>query len=153
MPDFSVICGTTEDMTCVTIFRAALETVCFQTRDILDAMNKDCGIPPTKLLVDGGVTVNSYIMQLQADMCGIPVGLYLHVLQHMLDNQQTMESLTFCVLSIGRHVKSRVAQRSYGWYSKSHSHLNIFSQHHENVQRNETYLHSLFKKAINIIFG
>jgi glycerol kinase len=36
-------------------------------------MNKDCGIPLTKLLVDGGMTVNSYIMQLQADLCGIPV--------------------------------------------------------------------------------
>jgi len=81
-------------MTCAAIFRAALEAVCFQTGDILDAMNKDCGIPRTKLSVDGGMTVNSYIMQLQADMCGIPVGLYLHVLQHMLDNQQTMESLT-----------------------------------------------------------
>ena len=95
MRDFSVICGTTEDVTCVAIFRAALETVCLQTRDIPDALNKDCGIPCTKLPVDGGVTVNSYIMQLQADMCGIPLGLYLHVLQHMSDNQQTMESLTF----------------------------------------------------------
>lgn len=84
IPDFSVICGITEDTTNVAIIRAALEAVCFQTRDILDAMNKDCGIPLTKLLVDGGMTVNSYVMQLQADLCGIPVGLYLHVLQHML---------------------------------------------------------------------
>jgi glycerol kinase len=85
VPDFSVICGITEETTSVAIIRAALEAICFQTRDILDAMNKDCGIPLTKLLVDGGMTVNSYIMQLQADLCGIPVGLYLHVLQHMLD--------------------------------------------------------------------
>ena len=85
IPDFSVICGITEETTNVAIIRAALEAICFQTRDILDAMNKDCGIPLTKLLVDGGMTVNSYIMQLQADLCGIPVGLYLHVLQHMLD--------------------------------------------------------------------
>jgi len=83
--DFSVICGITEETTNVAIIRAALEAICFQTRDILDAMNKDCGIPLTKLLVDGGMTVNSYIMQLQADLCGIPVGLYLHVLWHMLD--------------------------------------------------------------------
>jgi len=74
-------------MTCVAIFCAALEAVCFQTRHILDAMYKDCGIPHTKLSVDGRMTVNSYIMQLQADMCGIPVGLYLHVLQHMLDSK------------------------------------------------------------------
>lgn len=61
------------------IVRAALEAVCFQTRDILDAMNKDCGIPLTKLLVDGGMTANNYVMQLQADLCGIPVGSYLRV--------------------------------------------------------------------------
>jgi glycerol kinase len=78
--DFSVICGITEDTTNVAIVRAALEAVCFQTRDILDAMNKDCGIPLTKLLVDGGMTVNNYVMQLQADLCGIPVGSYLRAL-------------------------------------------------------------------------
>ncbi|KAJ4436336.1 hypothetical protein ANN_18967, partial [Periplaneta americana] len=69
----SVICGITEDTTNVAIVRAALEAVCFQTRDILDAMNQDCGIPLTKLLVDGGMTSNNYVMQLQADLCGIPV--------------------------------------------------------------------------------
>ncbi|KDR21321.1 glycerol kinase 3-like isoform X2 [Zootermopsis nevadensis] len=69
----SVICGITEDTTDVAIVRAALEAVCFQTRDILVAMNKDCGIPLTKLLVDGGMTTNNYVMQLQADLCGIPV--------------------------------------------------------------------------------
>ncbi|KAJ9585126.1 hypothetical protein L9F63_003078 [Diploptera punctata] len=36
-------------------------------------MNQDCGIPLTKLLVDGGMTANNYVMQLQADLCGIPV--------------------------------------------------------------------------------
>lgn len=77
--NFSVICGITEDTTDVAIVRAALEAVCFQTRDILVAMNKDCGIPLTKLLVDGGMTTNNYVMQLQADLCGIPVGVYLHV--------------------------------------------------------------------------
>lgn len=51
-----------------------MEAACYQTRDILEAMNKDCGIPLQKLLVDGGMTVNNYIMQLQADLCGIPVG-------------------------------------------------------------------------------
>ena len=40
-------------------------------------MNQDCGIPLTKLLVDGGMTANNYVMQLQADLCGIPVGMYI----------------------------------------------------------------------------
>jgi glycerol kinase len=55
------------------IIRAALEAICFQTRDILEAMNKDCGIPLTKLNVDGRLTRNDLLMQLQADISGIPV--------------------------------------------------------------------------------
>nr|CAD7439403.1 unnamed protein product [Timema bartmani] len=47
--------------------------VCFQTRDILEAMNKDCGIPLSKLQVDGGMTTNNLLMQLQADLIGISV--------------------------------------------------------------------------------
>ncbi|XP_067007034.1 glycerol kinase 3 [Anabrus simplex] len=69
----SVICGLTEETSKGAIVKAAMEAVCFQTRDILEAMNKDCGIPLTRLLVDGGMTSNNYIMQLQADLCGIPV--------------------------------------------------------------------------------
>lgn len=69
----SVICGLTEETSKQHIVKAAMEAVCFQTRDILEAMNRDCGISLQKLLVDGGMTVNSYIMQLQADLCGIPV--------------------------------------------------------------------------------
>lgn len=69
----SVICGLTEETSKKHIVKAAMEAVCFQTRDILEAMNRDCGIPLQKLLVDGGMTVNNYIMQLQADLCGIPV--------------------------------------------------------------------------------
>ncbi|KAK6622653.1 hypothetical protein RUM43_008495 [Polyplax serrata] len=69
----SVICGLTEETSKQHIVKAALEAACFQTRDILEAMNKDCGIPLQKLLVDGGMTVNNYLMQLQADLCGIPV--------------------------------------------------------------------------------
>lgn len=37
-------------------------------------MSLDCGFPLTKLLVDGGMTANNLLMQLQADFCGIPVG-------------------------------------------------------------------------------
>lgn len=38
-------------------------------------MTLDCGYPQSKLLVDGGMTANDYLMQIQADYCGIPVGL------------------------------------------------------------------------------
>lgn len=61
--------------------KAALEGVCYQVRDVLEAMSLDCGIPLRKLLVDGGMTVNDHLMQMQADYTGIPVGeLILFVL-------------------------------------------------------------------------
>lgn len=68
------IIGITEDTQRGHIIRATLEAVCYQTRDILEAMNKDCGLPLTKLQVDGGMVANNLLMQLQADLCGIPVG-------------------------------------------------------------------------------
>ncbi|XP_050312358.1 glycerol kinase [Anthonomus grandis grandis] len=68
-----IICGLTAFSTKQHIIRAALEAVCFQTRDILEAMNKDCGIPLEKLHVDGVMTTNNLLMQLQADISGVPV--------------------------------------------------------------------------------
>ncbi|KAK9297869.1 hypothetical protein QLX08_008619 [Tetragonisca angustula] len=68
-----VICGITEDTQQYHIVRAALEAVCFQTRDILEAMVKDSGTKLTTLQVDGGMTVNNLLMQLQADITGISV--------------------------------------------------------------------------------
>ncbi|XP_078048784.1 glycerol kinase isoform X2 [Augochlora pura] len=68
-----IICGLTAFTTKQHIVRASLESVCFQTRDILEAMYKDCGFPPTKLHTDGKMTTNNVLMQLQADLCGTPV--------------------------------------------------------------------------------
>ena len=53
--------------------RATLEAICFQTRAVLDAMVKDSGVRLEVLKVDGGATVNNTLMQLQADMLGVPV--------------------------------------------------------------------------------
>ncbi|GAB0097837.1 Glycerol kinase [Sergentomyia squamirostris] len=68
-----IICGLTGFTTKNHIIRAALEAICYQTRDILEAMNKDCGFTPNKLHVDGPLTQNDLLMQLQADLSGIPV--------------------------------------------------------------------------------
>lgn len=51
-----------------------MQAVCFQTRDILEAMKEDTGLTLSKLLVDGAMTTNNLLMQMQADICGIPVG-------------------------------------------------------------------------------
>jgi glycerol kinase len=53
--------------------RATLEAICYQTRDVSDAMAADSGVELEVLKVDGGVTANSLCMQLQADILGVPV--------------------------------------------------------------------------------
>jgi glycerol kinase len=53
--------------------RATLEAICFQTRAVLDAMVADSGVQLEVLKVDGGATVNDALMQLQADILGVPV--------------------------------------------------------------------------------
>lgn len=53
--------------------RATLEAICYQTRDVIDAMTQDSGVRLEVLKVDGGATVNSTLMQLQADILGVSV--------------------------------------------------------------------------------
>jgi glycerol kinase len=53
--------------------RATLEAICYQTRDVVEAMVKDAGLELDVLKVDGGITANNLCMQLQADILGIPV--------------------------------------------------------------------------------
>ncbi|XP_077392459.1 glycerol kinase-like isoform X1 [Festucalex cinctus] len=68
-----IICGLTQFTNKSHLAFAALEAVCFQTREILDAMNKDSGVPLVQLQVDGGMTSNRLLMQLQADILGVSV--------------------------------------------------------------------------------
>ena len=53
--------------------RATLESICYQTRDVVEAMRQDSGVTLDTLKVDGGVTANELCMQLQADILGVPV--------------------------------------------------------------------------------
>ncbi|MGO1948740.1 MAG: glycerol kinase GlpK [Mycobacteriaceae bacterium] len=68
-----VIAGLTRYVTKAHIARAALEATAFQTREVVDAMNADSGVPLTHLRADGGMVVNSLLMQFQADQLGVPV--------------------------------------------------------------------------------
>ena len=67
------IVGMTRYVTKGHIARAALEATAFQTREVLDAMNKDSGVDLTALKVDGGMVFNDTLMQFQADVLGVPV--------------------------------------------------------------------------------
>ena len=55
------------------IVRAALESIAYQSADLMQAMIADCGQEPTQLQVDGGASVNAFLMQFQADLIGVPV--------------------------------------------------------------------------------
>jgi len=53
--------------------RATLESICYQSRDVVEAMAQDSGVTLDVLKVDGGITVNSLCMQIQADVLGVSV--------------------------------------------------------------------------------
>jgi glycerol kinase len=53
--------------------RATLESICWQSRDVAEAMARDSGVELEVLKVDGGVTANELCMQIQADVLGVPV--------------------------------------------------------------------------------
>ncbi|HUR33506.1 MAG TPA: glycerol kinase GlpK [Vicinamibacterales bacterium] len=65
--------GLTRGTTGGHIARAALESIAFQVADLLEAMAADCGIPSVELRVDGGAAANNTLMQIQADLLGVPV--------------------------------------------------------------------------------
>jgi glycerol kinase len=67
------IVGLTRGTTTAHIARAAIESIAFQSADVLRAMQKDAGITLTQLRVDGGATANNHLMQFQADVLGVPV--------------------------------------------------------------------------------
>ena len=68
-----VIVGMTRFVNRGHIARAALESTAYQTRDVLEAMEKDSGVKLTRLKVDGGLVVNELLMQFQADLLDVPV--------------------------------------------------------------------------------
>ncbi len=68
-----VLVGLTRYITKQHICRAALESTAYQTRDVLEAMEKDSGVALTALKVDGGMVANELLMQFQADILGVPV--------------------------------------------------------------------------------
>jgi glycerol kinase len=68
-----VIAGMTRYCNRAHLARAALEATTYQTADVIDAMQLDCGLELSGLKVDGGMSVNNLLMQFQADVLGVPV--------------------------------------------------------------------------------
>jgi glycerol kinase len=67
------IFGLTRGTTAGHLARAALESIALQSADVLDAMQRDAGTTLSELRVDGGATANDLLMQIQADVLGVPV--------------------------------------------------------------------------------
>jgi glycerol kinase len=68
-----VVVGLTRFVNKGHLARAVLEATAFQTREVIDAMNADSGVPLTTLKVDGGMVGNEVLMQFQADLLGVEV--------------------------------------------------------------------------------
>jgi glycerol kinase len=67
------IVGMSRGTTAAHLARATLDSIAYQTADVLEAMHADSGIAVTELRVDGGATQNDLLMQFQADVLGVPV--------------------------------------------------------------------------------
>jgi len=67
------IVGITRGTKAAHIARAALEAIAYQSRDLLQAMESDSGLPLKELRVDGGASANNLLMQFQSDLLGVPV--------------------------------------------------------------------------------
>jgi len=68
-----ILVGITDSTTRAHLVRATLESIAFQVNEILACMEADSRLRVNKLKVDGGPTANQFLMQFQADICGIPV--------------------------------------------------------------------------------
>ncbi|MDL2323899.1 glycerol kinase GlpK [Ruminococcaceae bacterium OttesenSCG-928-A16] len=121
------------------IIRAALESIAYQTRDVLTAMQHDAGIEFAELRVDGGASANNLLMQFQADITGVTVrrpiirettalgaaylaGLATHVWQGLDDikNQWTLDKLYAPQMPPQQAQKycngwEKAVQRAKGW--------------------------------------
>lgn len=67
------IVGITRGTTQAHLARAAVESMAYQTMDVLETMQQDSGVPLHALKVDGGATVNDSLLQFQADLLNVPV--------------------------------------------------------------------------------
>ncbi len=68
-----VIVGLTRNTKMAHIARAAVDAMAYQTRDVLEVMQLESGLPLTTLKVDGGAAANATLLQFQADLLGVPV--------------------------------------------------------------------------------
>jgi len=116
------------------IVRAVMESVAFQSKDLIEHMNEVAEIPLTKLKVDGGVSKSDFTMQFQADLLGIPVERPRYT--------ETTVLGAFFLAALGIGLYSNIEE-----ISKSRTVDKVFEPTNNGKAMEERYL--LWKKAVN----
>jgi glycerol kinase len=114
-----VIVGLTRANTKAHIARATLEAICYQTKEVIDAMESDSNIKLSEMRVDGGITNNSLCMQLQSDIMGVDI------VKPVITETTSLGAAFAAGLAVGiwkntDEIKS-IWQRENTWKSKSTS--------------------------------
>ncbi len=92
------------------IVRAMLEAICFQTREVLDAMRADADMAGMKLLrADGGATQNSLLMQLQVSIAHGPAGVWCVCACAFVDEEGRLCGCWCCTQRLAKHVSTCLA--------------------------------------------
>ncbi|MCL6613876.1 MAG: glycerol kinase GlpK [Firmicutes bacterium] len=120
------------------IVRAALESIAYQTRDVLDAMQKDSRITLSELKVDGGAAANDFLMQFQSDILGVPVS------RPRVIETTALGAAYLAGLAVGYWRDKR--EISAKWQLDR-----VFTPKMDNEQRQELY--NGWKKTISLIIG
>ncbi|MCC6728328.1 MAG: glycerol kinase GlpK [Chthonomonadales bacterium] len=108
------------------IARAALEAACYQTRDVVDAMQADAGAPLRDLRADGGMAANDLLLRMQADVLGIPV--------HRPAVTETTALGAACLAGIGAGVYRGIGEVAGRWRAAA-----TFEPRMEESRRAELY--------------
>jgi glycerol kinase len=106
------ILGLTRDSGQDSIIRATLESIAFRSKDVLDAMQEDSGISLFALKVDGGASVNDYLMQFQSDILGVSVER-LSFVESTAAGVAYMAALTIGELTLNEISKLPELERSF----------------------------------------
>jgi len=127
------IFGLTRDTGRAEIVKATLQSMAYQTKDVLSAMEADAGLPLKRLKVDGGASANEYLMQFQADILGVEVE------RPAVLESTALGAAYLAGLACGMYNKSTIASTS--------NNSKVFRSKMESKKREQLY--SKWKNAVN----
>jgi glycerol kinase len=120
------ILGLTHNTGIAHIVRAALESIGYQTKDLLSCLELDAGIKIHQIRVDGGMTINTWLMQFLADIMGLPI-----VKPQFIESSVVGAAL---LAALGRGIYTNIEQIAAQWQAAQ-----IFNAHMEQEQADNLY--------------